>query len=168
MWRMPEALAMLAQQRWQHLSIWRIALGNDLPIADQAVFDFGIIDLVPELGFMRGGFAPSDDLGMRLPQAGDFFLGGNGFALQHPTGRLIDHAFDQWPQFLELHNQSGRNRVVFLLAQYLVGLAGLVQGRVGNLDQFAVLLGDRSLSDLLLALPLGGGTTPLADLSTAD
>jgi hypothetical protein len=65
--RMTEALAMLSQQSRQHLDIRRIASGDNLPIADQAVFDFGVVDLVPELGFMRLRFALPDDLRVRLP-----------------------------------------------------------------------------------------------------
>ena len=65
--RMTETLAMLSQQGRQHLGVRRIALGDDLPIADQAVFNFSVVDLVPELGFMRLRFATSDDLRVRLP-----------------------------------------------------------------------------------------------------
>ena len=64
---------MLLQQRRQYLAVRRISVGNDLPIADQAVLDFRVVYLVAELGFMRLGFAPPDDLGVGLPQTGDFF-----------------------------------------------------------------------------------------------
>jgi hypothetical protein len=54
----------------------RLHLGNHLPIADQTVSDFGVVDLVPKLSFMRWRFGTPDDLHGRLPPAGHFFLPG--------------------------------------------------------------------------------------------
>ncbi len=71
-----------------------IALGDDLPIADQPVFDLGIIDLMSEFGLMRRRFATANDLRVRFAQTGEFVLRRHGFALQHAPPRLINDPLD--------------------------------------------------------------------------
>jgi len=90
-----KALAMLAQQGWQHLSIGWIALGDDLPIANQPVFDFGIVDLVSEFRLVRRRFAASNNLRVGFAQTGEFGRRGNHFALQHAPHGLVNDALDQ-------------------------------------------------------------------------
>lgn len=68
----PEAFLMAVQDSGQELIIWRVASRNSLPVTDQAVFHFGIIDLVAELGVMRVGFAPTNNLGMRFKETDHF------------------------------------------------------------------------------------------------
>lgn len=63
-----------------------------------------------------------------------------------------------------MQDETFRNPMAFLLAQLLGGLICLVQRGAGDLDQFAVQVGDRFLSDLLAALLLWGGATPLSNL----
>jgi len=85
---------------------------------------------VPELGFMRLRFTTPDDLRVRFPQTGYFFLRRNCFALQHAPRRLIDHALDQRSQLVELQDETFSDQIAFLLAQLLCGLTGLVQRAV--------------------------------------
>lgn len=51
-------------------------LGDNLQVADQAMFDFGVVDLVSEPGFVRLRFATADDLRVRLSWTGDFICAG--------------------------------------------------------------------------------------------
>src|SRR5512143_3880615 len=115
---MTEALAMPFEERRQHLGVWRVAESDHLPITNETMFDFGIVDLVSELGFMRLWLASPDNLGVRFPQAGDLLLGGNAFALEHPPGRLVDDTLHQGADLTQLQDQVLGGGVVLLLAQY--------------------------------------------------
>jgi hypothetical protein len=69
-----EAVTMAAQERRQQLVIGGIAGSNELPVAKESAFHFGVVDLMPKLRLPGAGFAPADNLRMRLTET-DHFLG---------------------------------------------------------------------------------------------
>jgi hypothetical protein len=91
---MPKPFPMVAQQRREHPRIGWVTLGDHFPLANQTVFDFGIVDLVPEFCFMWRGFAPPDNLGVRLAQTDQLVRRWNGFALKHSPHGLVHRTLD--------------------------------------------------------------------------
>jgi len=99
--------ALMLAECWQKPGlIGRIANGDDLPSNDQAAIHLGIIHLVTELRVVWWGFAPTDDLRVRLDKTHDFVSGRNTFTFQHTPFRLFNHLLDQRHQLAELLSQS--------------------------------------------------------------
>lgn len=101
-----EQTLMLAQSRHEPGFIGRIARSDHLPSNNQAAIHFGVVDLVTELGVVRWGFAPTDDLCVRLNETHDFVSGWDAFTFQHPPFRLCNHLLDQRDHFIELLPQA--------------------------------------------------------------
>ena len=68
----------------------RVALRDQLPVADPPRLDFGVIDLVAELSVRRGGFALAQNLGMRFEQTNHLCRGREGFPVEEATHGLLD------------------------------------------------------------------------------
>lgn len=103
-----EQTAVLAQRGHKPGLIRRIACRDHFPSSHQAAVDFGIINLVTELGVMRRGFPSTDDLRVRLNETDDFLSGGHAFAFQHPPFGLGNDLLNQRKHFLELLLQALR------------------------------------------------------------
>ncbi len=88
------------------------------------MFDFGIVELVSELGFMRLWLAPPDNLGVRLAQTDELVLRRNGFALKHSPHGLVYRTLDQRQQRSQLLSEA-RSPWVFLSRQSFLDLPGL-------------------------------------------
>jgi hypothetical protein len=71
----PEAGAMTAEDFGQQLLIRGIARGNELPVANEAPFHFGIVDLMAELRLPWARLTPANDLRMGFTEADHFLLG---------------------------------------------------------------------------------------------
>src|SRR5512136_2428805 len=86
--------AMPFQGRPQLLGIGRIA-GQDAILADQPALDLGVPNLVPELGLLWFGFAPTNDGGVGLEQTDHLVAGRDRLAVQDPLSGLLDHPLHQ-------------------------------------------------------------------------
>jgi hypothetical protein len=89
-----KAVAMAVQDLRQQLLIWGIARGNELPVAKEPAFHFGVVDLMPELRLPRAGFAPANDLGMGFTEAHHLLVRRECLVVQHAPDRLPNSLFD--------------------------------------------------------------------------
>jgi len=88
--RVMEQTLMFAQRWHKPGLIRRIACRDHLPGDNQAAVYFGIVHLVTKLRVVRWGFAPTNDLRMRLNETDDFLSGRYAFAFQHAPFGLGD------------------------------------------------------------------------------
>jgi hypothetical protein len=93
-WGVLEAVTMAVQDIGQQLLIWGIASGNELPVAKEPAFHFGVVDLMPELCLPRAGFAPANDLGMGFTEAHHLLVRRECLVVQHAPDRLPNSLFD--------------------------------------------------------------------------
>jgi len=104
--RMMEQTLMFAQ-RWHKPGLIRqIARRDHLPGDNQAAVYFGIVHLVTKLRVVRWGFAPTDDLCVRLDETDDFVSGRYAFAFQHAPFGLCDDLLNQREHLIELLLQA--------------------------------------------------------------
>lgn len=90
---MAEVFLMVAQDSRQQLLIRRVALCNQLPVADEPVLDFSVIDLMTELSIPRWAFAPAQNLRMRFEQAHHLRRRRDGLLVKDSTDSLIQDLF---------------------------------------------------------------------------
>ena len=96
-------------QRWHKPGlIRRIARRNHLPGDNQAAVYFGIVHLVTKLRVVRWGFAPTNDLRMRLNETDDFLSRRYTFAFPHAPFGLGDDLLNQREPLIELVLQALR------------------------------------------------------------
>ncbi len=99
---MPEAVAMLLQDRRQQSVVGRIAAFDHLPVADKPVFHFGIVHHMAKLRLVRFGLAPPNHLGVGLEQTQDLRGSGDRAFRDDPLLGLRDGLFDQRDELREL------------------------------------------------------------------
>ena len=96
---------MLPQDNGQEVCIGRVALFDDLPVAYQSTFDFGVVDFVSKLRIARWGFASPQDLGVRFKQTNDLRRGGHTLFFQDTLRSLGDDLLNQRAEFCQLLGQ---------------------------------------------------------------
>src|SRR5215207_8593682 len=125
-------------QAWLPLFLsTRVTIQNSV-MTDESPFDF----VEPELVSILHWFcflAATNDIGMRFKDTDDLFCGRHLLALQDPTSRLIHHLSGTRNKSVESLSQLLRF-LLGLLLQLLLGLNRPVNGLLGHVEQFLVLL----------------------------
>src|SRR4029453_17824247 len=104
-----------------------------------------IIDLVPEFRFVWWGFAPTDNLRVRLEQTDELVSGRNAFPVQHAPHRLLNHLLDQCQELVQVLDEA-RRAWIRPSGQGGCDLARLIQGRTSDANQFRIRLDDSFFS----------------------
>ena len=117
------------------VAVRRIA-GFDDKVEDQAASAGGQVELVTVLNIAS---ALDDDVGVRLEQADDLFVGGDSFAMKDAAFGLRKDPFDQRTIVAELGLPKRGGDWVRRPPQLRGGLIGVSQGRPGQLDQLPIM-----------------------------
>ena len=124
--RLPVEIDMALEHGQEPFAVRRIA-GFDDKVEDQAASAGGQVELVTILNLAA---AFDDNVGVRLEQADDLFVGGDSLAMKDATFGLRDDPFDQGSIVAELGlPQRGGDRVG--RSRYLIGVG---QGRTGLIN----------------------------------
>src|SRR5208283_4214727 len=99
-------------------------------VEDQAAPAGGQVELVAIFNLAA---ALDDDVGVRLEQADDLFVGGDRFATKNATLGLRDDPLDQRPIVAELGSPLRHRDGGWRLRQLRRGLIGIGQGRWASL-----------------------------------